>query len=257
MTETTGMTAAAGTTGTDLLSVRDLRAGYAGTTVLDGVDFTVPAGAVVALLGRNGVGKSTFVHTVMGMLKPYSGSIRVDGRELAGAAAHTVARSGVAIVPQGRRVFAPLTVEENLRIAARASKASKASRGGGGPWTPERVYELMPRLAERRANRGDQLSGGEQQMLAIGRALLRNPRLLLLDEPSDGLAPAVIDLIAELLEGLRGEGIAAVLVEQDLHLAFRLADEVAVMQKGCIVHRSSTADFRRDRARAHSLLGVG
>jgi branched-chain amino acid transport system ATP-binding protein len=254
MTETTGMTAAAGTTGTDLLSVRDLRAGYAGTTVLDGVDFTVPAGAVVALLGRNGVGKSTFVHTVMGMLKPYSGSIRVDGRELAGAAAHTVARSGVAIVPQGRRVFAPLTVEENLRIAARASKAS---RGGGGPWTPERVYELMPRLAERRANRGDQLSGGEQQMLAIGRALLRNPRLLLLDEPSDGLAPAVIDLIAELLEGLRGEGIAAVLVEQDLHLAFRLADEVAVMQKGRIVHRSSTADFRRDRARAHSLLGVG
>jgi branched-chain amino acid transport system ATP-binding protein len=254
MTETTGMTAAPGTTGTDLLSVRDLRAGYAGTTVLDGVDFTVPAGAVVALLGRNGVGKSTFVHTVMGMLKPYSGSIRVDGRELAGAAAHTVARSGVAIVPQGRRVFAPLTVEENLRIAARASKAP---RGGGGPWTPERVYELMPRLAERRANRGDQLSGGEQQMLAIGRALLRNPRLLLLDEPSDGLAPAVIDLIAELLEGLRGEGIAAVLVEQDLHLAFRLADEVAVMQKGRIVHRSSTADFRQDRARAHSLLGVG
>ena len=257
MTETTGMTAAAGTTATHLLSVRDLRAGYAGTTVLDGVDFTVPAGAVVALLGRNGVGKSTFVHTVMGMLKPYSGSIRVDGRELAGAAAHTVARSGVAIVPQGRRVFAPLTVEENLRIAARASRASKASRGGGGPWTPERVYELMPRLAERRANRGDQLSGGEQQMLAIGRALLRNPRLLLLDEPSDGLAPAVIDVIAELLEGLRGEGIAAVLVEQDLHLAFRLADEVAVMQKGRIVHRSSTADFRQDRARAHSLLGVG
>jgi branched-chain amino acid transport system ATP-binding protein len=115
----------------------------------------------------------------------------------------------------------------------------------------------MPRLAERRANRGDQLSGGEQQMLAIGRALLRNPRLLLLDEPSDGLAPTVIDLIAELLEGLRGEGIAAVLVEQDLHLAFRLADEVAVMQKGRIVHRSSTADFRQDRSRAHSLLGVG
>jgi branched-chain amino acid transport system ATP-binding protein len=251
MTETTGMTAALGTTGTDLLSVRDLRAGYAGTTVLDGVDFTVPAGAVVALLGRNGVGKSTFVHTVMGMLKPYSGSIRVDGRELAGAAAHTVARSGVAIVPQGRRVFAPLTVEENLRIAARAS------RGGGGPLTLGRVYELMPRLAERRANRGDQLSGGEQQMLAIGRALLRNPRLLLLDEPSDGLAPAVVDLIAELLEGLRGEGIAVVLVEQDLHLAFRLADEVAVMQKGRIVHRSSTDDFRQDRVRAHSLLGVG
>ncbi|MER5433636.1 ABC transporter ATP-binding protein [Streptomyces sp. NPDC002588] len=236
---------------TELLSVRGLRAGYAGTTVLDGVDLTVPAGAVVALLGRNGVGKSTFVHTVMGMLKPYSGSIRVDGRELAGEAAHRVARSGVAIVPQGRRVFAPLTVEENLSIVARAV------RGERGPWTQERVYELMPRLAERRGNRGDQLSGGEQQMLAIGRALLRNPRLLLLDEPSDGLAPAVVDAVADVLEGLRGEGIAAVLVEQDLHLAFRLADEVAVMQKGRIVHRSSTAEFRQDRDRAHSLLGVG
>ncbi|TMR25196.1 ABC transporter ATP-binding protein [Nonomuraea turkmeniaca] len=231
-----------------MLSVRDLRAGYAGSTVLDGVDLTVPAGGVVALLGRNGAGKSTFVHTVMGMLKPYSGSIRLGDRELAGAAAHTVARAGVAIVPQGRRVFAPLTVAENLRIAS--------TRGRDG-WTPERVYELMPRLAERRDNRGDQLSGGEQQMLAIGRALLRGPRLLLLDEPSDGLAPAVVDQVAELLEGLRGEGIAAVLVEQDLHLAFRLADEVAVMQKGRIVHRSSTADFRADRARAHALLGVG
>ncbi|MDX3587663.1 ABC transporter ATP-binding protein [Streptomyces europaeiscabiei] len=236
---------------TDLLSVRGLRAGYAGTTVLDGVDLTVPVGTVVALLGRNGVGKSTFVHTVMGMLKPTSGSVRVDGRELAGAAAHTIARSRVAIVPQGRRVFAPLTVEENLRIAARAVRSER------GPWTQERVYELMPRLAERRGNRGDQLSGGEQQMLAIGRALLRNPRLLLLDEPSDGLAPAIVDLIAGVLEGLRGEGIASVLVEQDLHLAFRLADEVAVMQKGRIVHRSSTTDFRKDRERAHSLLGVG
>ncbi|RVX38715.1 amino acid/amide ABC transporter ATP-binding protein 2 (HAAT family) [Nonomuraea polychroma] len=233
---------------TDVLTVRDLRAGYAGSTVLDGVDFTVPAGGVVALLGRNGAGKSTFVHTVMGMLKPYSGSIRLGDRELAGAPAHVVARSGVAIVPQGRRVFAPLTVAENLRIAS--------VRGRDG-WTPERVYELMPRLAERRGNRGDQLSGGEQQMLAIGRALLRNPRLLLLDEPSDGLAPAVVDQVAELLEQLRGEGIAAVLVEQDLHLAFRLADEVAVMQKGRIVHRSPTADFRADRARAHALLGVG
>ncbi|MGP4026010.1 ABC transporter ATP-binding protein [Actinomadura sp. 3N407] len=234
---------------TDLLTVRDLHAGYDGTTVLDGVDLDVPAGAVVALLGRNGVGKTTLVHTVMGMLEPYSGSVRVGGRELAGAAAHTVARNGVAIVPQGRRVFAPLTVEENLRIAA--------SRRRRGQWTPERIYELMPRLAERRANRGDQLSGGEQQMLAIARALMRNPRLLLLDEPSDGLAPAVVDQVAGLLEGLRDEGIATLLVEQDLHLAFRLAGEVAVMQKGRIVHRCGTEEFRADRDRAHALLGVG
>jgi branched-chain amino acid transport system ATP-binding protein len=233
---------------TDVLTVRELRAGYGGTTVLDGVGFTVPTGAVVALLGRNGAGKTTFVHTVMGLLKPYSGSVRVGDRELAGAAAHTVARSGVAIVPQGRRVFAPLTVAENLSLAARR---------GHRTWTVERVYELMPRLAERRAHRGDELSGGEQQMLAIGRALLRDPRLLLLDEPSDGLAPAIVDQVAELLEGLRGEGIAVVLVEQDLHLAFRLADEVTVMQKGRIVHRSPTAEFRADRTRAHALLGVG
>jgi branched-chain amino acid transport system ATP-binding protein len=233
---------------TDLLAVADLRGGYAGTTVLDGVNFTVPSGRVVALLGRNGAGKTTFVHTVMGMLKPYSGSIRIDGRELAGAPAHIVARTGVAIVPQGRRVFAPLTVAENLRIAV---------RGDDGPWTLARIFELMPLLAARRGHRGDQLSGGEQQMLAIGRALLQNPRLLLMDEPSDGLAPTVVDQVAELLEGLRGEGITAVLVEQDLHLAIRLADEVAVMQKGRIVHRVSTADFRRDRARAHTLLGVG
>ncbi|GLZ05518.1 ABC transporter ATP-binding protein [Actinomadura sp. NBRC 104412] len=233
---------------TDLLTVRGLSAGYDGTTVLDGVDLTVPAGGVVALLGRNGVGKTTFVHTVMGMIKPYSGSILIGDRELAGASAHVVARNGVAIVPQGRRVFAPLTVEENLRIAAGRKP---------GPWTPERIYDLMPRLAERRTNRGDQLSGGEQQMLAIGRALLRNPRLLLLDEPSDGLAPAIIDQVAELLEGLRGEGISAVLVEQDLHLAFCLADDVAVMQKGRIVHRGPLAEFRADRDRAHKLLGVG
>ncbi|TYB71442.1 ABC transporter ATP-binding protein [Nonomuraea sp. PA05] len=231
-----------------MLTVRDLRAGYAGTTVLDGVDLTVPAGAVVALLGRNGAGKSTFVHTVMGLLKPYSGSVRVGDRELAGAAAHTVARAGVAIVPQGRRVFAPLTVAETLALASGRRSPS---------WTVERVYELMPGLAERRAHRGDQLSGGEQQMLAIGRALLRDPRLLLLDEPSDGLAPAVVEQVAVVLEGLRGAGIAAVLVEQDLHLAFRLADEVAVMRKGRIVHRSPTAEFRADRARAHALLGVG
>ncbi|MGH3712513.1 MAG: ABC transporter ATP-binding protein [Micromonosporaceae bacterium] len=231
----------------DLLAVTGLRAGYAGTTVLDGVDLSVPAGSVVALLGRNGAGKSTFVQAVMGMLTPYAGSVLVGGRELAGAAAHVVARHGVAIVPQGRRVFAPLTVEENLRIAVGRRR---------GAWTIPRVYELMPRLAERRTNRGDQLSGGEQQMLAIGRALLGNPRLLLLDEPSDGLAPAVVDQVASVLTDLRAEGISLVLVEQDLHLAFRLADEVAVMQKGRIVHRCATADFRRDRDRAHALLGV-
>jgi branched-chain amino acid transport system ATP-binding protein len=234
----------------DLLTVEALRAGYGGTTVLDGVDLSIADGSVVALLGPNGMGKSTFVHTVMGMHRPYSGSIRLAGRELAGAPAHLVARSGVAIVPQGRRVFSSLTVDENLQIAA------DRRRHPPGPWTPDRVYELMPHLTERRSNRGDQLSGGEQQMLAIGRSLLRHPRLLLLDEPSDGLAPAIVSQVGEIIEGLRESGIAILLVEQDLSLAFRVAGEIAVMQKGRIVHQSSTTDFRRDRQRAHELLGV-
>jgi branched-chain amino acid transport system ATP-binding protein len=230
------------------LAVAGLRAGYAGTTVLDGVNLTVPAGRVVALLGRNGAGKTTFVHTVMGLHKPYQGSVLVGGTELAGAPAHVVARHGVAIVPQGRRVFAPLTVDEHLRLAARRRT---------GTWTVPAVYERIPHLAARRTHRGDQLSGGEQQMLAIGRALLGNPQLLLLDEPSDGLAPVVVEQVTAVLTTLTAEGISAVLVEQNLHLAFQLADQVAVMRKGRIVHQCSTADFQRDRDRAHALLGVG
>ena len=232
----------------DLLTIDAVTAGYGGTTVLEGVDLSVPEGSVTALLGRNGVGKSTLIHTIMGMHRPYSGSIRLLGREIAGSPAHLVARRGVAIVPQGRRVFAPLTVEENLRIVQ--------GRRGRGQWTLGRVYELMPRLAERKGNRGDQLSGGEQQMLAIARALMRGPRLLLLDEPSDGLAPAVVAQVGEIIEGLRSEGIAILLVEQDLSLAFRVAGEIAVMQKGRIVHRGTTTAFRSDRRRAHRLLGV-
>jgi branched-chain amino acid transport system ATP-binding protein len=233
---------------TALLEVEGLRAGYHGSVVLHGVDLTVPDGGAVALLGRNGVGKSTFLAAVMGLLKPLSGSVRVGGRELAGAPADVVARAGVAIVPQGRRVFADLTVEQNLAIAVR--------RRAAGPWTVERVYRALPRLAERRRHRGDQLSGGEQQLLAIARALLLNPRLLLLDEPSEGLAPVVVAQVTELIAGLRGEGLSVLLVEQDLRAAFALAEEIAVMSKGQIVHRVPTPEFRADPARAHELLGV-
>jgi branched-chain amino acid transport system ATP-binding protein len=233
---------------TALLEVRALRAGYHGSVVLYDVDFTVPEGQAVALLGRNGVGKTTFLATVMGLLKPISGSVRLRGRELAGAPANVVARAGVAIVPQGRRVFADLTVEQNLQVAVR--------RGVTGAWTAERVYQMLPQLADRRRHRGDQLSGGEQQMLAIARALLLNPRLLLMDEPSDGLAPTVVAQVIELIAGLRREGLSVLLVEQDLRVAVTLAEEIAVMRKGQIVHRAPTAEFRSDPARARQLLGV-
>ena len=231
------------------LVVRGVRSGYAGSTVLDGVDLHVGQGEVVGLLGRNGVGKTTLMSTLVGWVRPDAGSITLDGRELAGTSTHAIARAGVAIVPQGRRVFAPLTVENNLRIAT--------PRGGARDWSVERVYELMPRLAERRRNRGDQLSGGEQQMLAIARALLLEPKLLLLDEPSDGLAPAVVEQVVDVVSQLRTEGLSVLLVEQDLHAAFKLSDRILVMQKGRIVHDSSTAEFRSDGERGRRLLGVG
>jgi len=231
-----------------LLAVRRLEAGYGRSRVLHGVDLDVPHGEVVALLGRNGVGKTTTVHAIMGMLRPSAGSIRLDGVELAGRPAHVVARAGIALVPQGRRVFTPLPVEENLRIGLRAVP---------GGWTLERVYELLPRLADRARHRGDQLSGGEQQMLAIGRALLRNPRLLVLDEPSDGLAPTVVEQVTGVLAELVAGGLSAVLVEQNLWVAFQLAVSVCVMEKGQVVHRSTAAEFRSDPGTARALLGVG
>ena len=231
-----------------LLDVEDLVAGYAGSQVLDGVSLHVGVGEAVALLGRNGVGKTTLIESVMGMVRVTAGHVRVRGQDVTAKPPWVLARAGVSIVPQGRRVFAPLTVEENLQISARRRR---------GDWTVERVYELMPRLAQRRRNLGSQLSGGEQQMLAIGRALLNSPRLMLLDEPSDGLAPAVVEHVGKVLRSLAGTGMAILLVEQDLRLAFDVADRVVVMTKGRIVHASTVAEFRRDERLAHSLLGVG
>jgi branched-chain amino acid transport system ATP-binding protein len=233
----------------DFLTVRGLQSGYDGSTVLHGVDIDVAEGAVVALLGRNGVGKSTLVSSVMGLLRPYSGSVVVAGQELAGRRPDVVARAGVGLVPQGRRVYAPLTVAEHLAIAART--------GRSGEWTRESVLELLPRLGERLGHRGDQLSGGEQQMLALARALLANPRLMLLDEPSDGLAPAIVSQVGDVVRTMCGTGMSVLLVEQDLRLAFSVADRVAVMQKGEIVLDTTTVDFRSDAARARALLGVG
>lgn len=232
-----------------VLTVENLAGGYPGTRVLDGVSLQVPEGGVLCLLGRNGVGKTTFVHTVMGMLEA-TGSIRFDGVELVGRRTHDIARLGLGLVPQGRRVFAPLTVEENLRIAA-------AHGGKAGQWSPEKVYELFPSLRKRRRNRGDQLSGGEQEMLAIGRALVTNPRVLLLDEPSDGLAPAIVDLVGDVVRALAAQQVTVLLVEQNLNLAFRVATQVAVMTKGRITFRGEPAQLRSDPGRVRELLGVG
>lgn len=231
-----------------LLEVSGLRAGYDGSVVLHGVDVALAEGSVLAILGRNGVGKSTLVMALMGLVRPYAGRVSFDGRELAGRRTDRIAAAGMALVPQGRRVFAPLTVEENLRIAVRRKRP--------GRWDLDRVYELLPRLAQRRANRGSQLSGGEQQMLAIGRALLTNPRLLLLDEPSDGLSPMVVRQIADVVHALRVEGVTVLLVEQNVRLALELADDVAVMVKGQIAWQTSPEEFRRDRDRVRSLMSV-
>lgn len=230
-----------------LLEVKDLVAGYDGSRVLGGVNLSIDTGETVALLGRNGVGKTTLVESIMGLVRPRSGEVRVNGVNLARKTPNHLVRAGVGIVPQGRRIFPSLTVEEHLQISVRK----------GGDWTVASVMDLMPRLGERKNNLGSQLSGGEQQMVAIGRALVGNPKLLLLDEPSDGLAPAVVNQVGEVLTQLATTGLAILIVEQDLRLAFDVAQRVMVMQKGEIVHQATTHDFRHDGERAQAMLGVG
>ena len=231
------------------LQISGLTSGYGRSSVLQGVDLDVPDGRVLGLLGRNGVGKTTLIHTVMGLVRPTGGSITLDGEELAGRRSDQVARAGLALVPQGRRIWPNLDVTEHLDLASRRGS-------GAGIWTVPKILELLPRLGERRSHLGGQLSGGEQQMLAIARALLTGPRMLLMDEPSDGLAPTIVDQIGGVIGTLKEQGVTVLLVEQDLHLAFLVADEIAVMVKGQIAHRCSTADFRADEPTARRLLGV-
>jgi branched-chain amino acid transport system ATP-binding protein len=216
------------------LAVRDLHAYYGESHVLQGVSIHVADGESVALLGRNGAGKTTTINAIVGFIRPRGGTVRVGDRDVTAKAPHHVAAAGVALVPQGRRVFADLTVLENLTIAARSN---------GGGWDLARVLGLFPSLERRLGNRGDELSGGEQQMVAIGRALLRDPVLLLLDEPSEGLAPKLVNEVGDALVRLRESGLALLLVEQNLALATRVAQRVYVMNKGTIVFSGTTAEL--------------
>jgi branched-chain amino acid transport system ATP-binding protein len=232
--------------------VHDLHSGYRRADVLQGVELDIESGKALAVLGRNGAGKTTLVMTIMGLVRPTAGRIMFDGRHLAGSRPDQIARAGVALVPQGRRVWPRLTVQEHLRLIEHHWRAAR----GPKRWSMDTVFQLLPQLGMRRRFLAGQLSGGEQQMLALARALLTNPSLVLLDEPSEGLAPVIVDQVGALIDAMLGDGVAVLLVEQDLHLAFSIADEIAVMAKGIIVHRSATPAFRRDPEAAHRLLGV-
>lgn len=220
--------------------------------VLQGVDLDIADRQCTALLGRNGMGKTTLVQTIMGLLRPRSGSIQLDGKDITGRPPFVIARQGVALVPQGRHVFPSLSAEENLTLGAR----NPASGGDAGSWTLERVYELFPNLAARRRNRGGQLSGGEQQMLAIARALLTNPKLLLMDEPSEGLAPVIVDRVGDIIAELREQGLAIFLVEQNYGLAIRSADTVSILANGAVVWRGAPGKLDADPGTREAYLGV-
>ena len=229
------------------LAVHGLHAYYGESHVLQGIDLEVAPGEAVSLVGRNGAGKTTTIAAIAGFLRPRSGSVHVNGTDLTAAPAHQVARAGVALVPQGRRIFGDLTVGENIAVAARP-----ISNG----WDEAKVMDLFSILARRRAVRGDQLSGGEQQMLAIARALVRNPTVLLLDEPSEGLAPKLVEQVGEILEGLRATGLALLLVEQNLGLATKVGQRVLVMNKGTIVFAGTPAELAAHRDVEARYLGV-
>jgi branched-chain amino acid transport system ATP-binding protein len=228
-----------------MLDVEAIHTYYGDSHVLHGVSLRVASGEAVALLGRNGAGKTTAIRSIVGFTPPRAGRVVFEGRAIERWPSYRIARSGLALVPQGRRIFAPLSVRENLLLGARAPG-----------WTLERVFALFPRLREREQQSGGTLSGGEQQMLAIGRALLTNSRLILLDEPSEGLAPLIVREIGRILLALKAERLSLLLVEQNYHLALRVADRVYVMNKGQIVYEGTPAGLEVDEEVKRRYLGV-
>ncbi|HVV93645.1 MAG TPA: ABC transporter ATP-binding protein [Hyphomicrobiales bacterium] len=230
-----------------ILALDAIRAGYGRAVVLDGISLEVPEGGSLAILGRNGVGKTTLLLTVMGMTDVQRGTVRWKGRDITRLQPHLRARAGIGWVAQEREIFPSLSVEENLTVASRP-----------GRWDLAAVYRLFPRLKERRANMGNHLSGGEQQMLAVARALMTNPEILLFDEPLEGLAPIIVDELTDAVRRMAAdEGMAFVLVEQHGNIALSLTDQAVVLERGTIVHRARSADLLEDEAALDRLVGLG
>ena len=236
---------------TEALTISDIDTYYGDSHVLHGVSFSLQPGRLLGLLGRNGAGKSTCMSTIMGFLKPRQGSISLYGDPVAGLAPDVIARKGICLVPQGRRMFRTLTVRENLMVAAQSRK-----KDNGAGWSIDRVFQTFPRLAERHAQVAGSLSGGEQQMLAIGRALMGNPRVLLMDEPSEGLAPQLVAEVGRTIAQLKAEGQSIVLVEQNIKLTLNLADDVVIINTGRVVFRGPASGIKLDDAIVSQHLGV-
>ena len=230
----------------DLLAIEQLSAGYGEAVVLSNVSLTLVEGEALALLGRNGMGKTTLINSIVGVTRYFGGSIALDGADITDLRPDQRAHVGIGWVPQERNIFKSLTVHENLTAVARP-----------GRWTTDKVYALFPRLAERRQNLGNQLSGGEQQMLAVGRALVLNPRVMLLDEPLEGLAPILVEeLLAALRRVIRDEGTSAILVEQNAKKILGVTDRAIILERGAIVHAAASAALAADRAALERHLGV-
>lgn len=232
-----------------MLTLKHVEAGYGPSRVLFDVNLEIPNGKVVTLLGRNGMGKTTTVRAIMGLL-PAHGEIKFDGRTLCGAAPEMIARSGIGLVPEGRSVFPTLTVRENL-VATAANRGKRPE-----PWTIDRIYRLFPRLKERASQFAESLSGGEQQMLAIGRALMTNPKLLILDEATEGLAPVIRAEIWRCIEALKNQGQSILLIDKNLNVLRRIADHHYVLEKGRTVWSGSSADMTCDAEKVHRYVGV-
>ena len=234
----------------DALSLTNVHAFYGDSHILHGVSFSLQQGGVLALLGRNGAGKTTCISTIIGFLRPRSGDIRLFGEAIGGLSPERISQLGIGLVPQGRRIFPSLTVRENLTVAQQRQGSTAR------PWSVDRIYEMFPRLRERHAQFAGTLSGGEQQMLAIGRALMGNPRVLLLDEPSEGLAPLIVAEVGRTIRRLKDEGQSIVLVEQDRHLALDVADQVVILNTGRCVFTGAAVDVANNEELIAQNLGV-